>query len=91
VASPSSNAHDEINVLAQAGLGIIVSHYFGADTDKWFVMTEKSEHDLWWFWREKFTTESSDDFDTGDGKMKGYRRSGIGYGDWRGVWGSPGV
>lgn len=80
---------NEINVLANA-LQLVVSHY-KTDTDSWFVLADKAETDLWLFWREKFTTDASDDFDTGDSKMKGYMRYGIGFGEWFGVWGSEGV
>jgi len=83
-------ADNEINVLASEGLTILVSHYM-TDTDAWFLLADKSDHDLQFFWREKFVTDSADDFDTGDGKMKGYMRIAADFGDWRGVWGSPGV
>lgn len=83
-------ADNEINVLADSGLNLLVSHYI-TDTNAWFITADTSETDLYMFWREKFVTDSADDFDTGDGKMKGYMRLGIGYGDWRGFWGSPGT
>jgi hypothetical protein len=83
-------ADNEINVLQSAGLKLMVSHYM-TDTDAWFLSADKSDHDLWFIWREKFQTGAADDFDTGDGKMKGYMRFGVGFGDWRGFWGSPGV
>ena len=60
------------------------------DTARWFVSGDKSDIDLWMVWREKFQTDAADDFDTGDGKMKGYMRLAAGFGDWRGFWGSDG-
>lgn len=83
-------ADNEINILASEGLTIIVSHYM-TDNDAWFLFSDKADHDVNFFWREKFVTDAADDFDTGDGKMKGYMRLGVGWGDWRGVWGSPGA
>jgi len=83
-------ADNEINVLQEYGLTLFVSHYL-TDADSWFVLANKADHDLQFFWREKFSLTSGDDFDTGDGKMKGYMRYGTGWGDWRGVWGSTGV
>ena len=83
-------ADNEINVLQSAGLKLMISHYM-TDTDAWFIQADKSDHDCWFIWREKFMTAASDDFDTGDGKMKGYMRLGVGFGDWRGIWGCPGV
>lgn len=82
-------ADNEINIL-QGWLKIHVSHYL-TDTNSFFILADKSEHDLQLFWRERFVTDDADDFDTGDGKMKGYMRLGVGYGDFRGVWGSPGT
>ena len=82
-------ADNENNIL-QGWLNVVVSHYL-SDSDAFFILADKSAHDLQFFWREKFTTDSADDFDTGDGKMKGYMRSGVGFGQWQGVWGSPGV
>jgi len=81
---------NEINILASEGLTILVNHYM-TDTDAWFLVADKSDHDVQFFIREPFTTAASDDFDTGDGKMKGYSRTGRGWGDWRGVWGSQGI
>lgn len=82
---------NEINVIQQYGLGLIVSHYLTLGNGVWFVLANKGEHDMQFFWREKFSTDAADDFDTGDGKMKGYMRCAASWGDWRGVWGSPGV
>ena len=79
---------NEVNILSGA-LDPFMSHYM-TDTNAWFIETAMEDLDLWFFWREKFSTDASDDFDTGDGKMKGYMRGDIGYGDFRGIWGSPG-
>lgn len=81
---------NEINVIQQYGLNLFVSHYLTSNDD-WFILADKSDHDLQFFWRDKFSVESDSDFDTGDAKMKGYMRLGTGWGDWRGVWGSPGI
>ena len=83
-------ADNEINVIQQYGLNLFVSHYL-TDADSWFILADKSDHDLQFFWRDKFSVESDTDFDTGDGKMKGYMRNGSGYGDWRGAWGNQGI
>lgn len=82
---------NEINVIQQYGLGLFISHYLTVGNGVWFVLADKSDHDMQYFWREKFYTDADDDFDTGDGKMKGYMRMAASWGDYRGVWGSPGV
>jgi len=79
---------NEINILSDA-LQPVVSHYL-TDTNSWFIFADKSDTDVWLMWREKFTTDAADDFDSGDGKMKGYMRLGVGYGEARGTWGSSG-
>lgn len=83
-------ADNEINVIQDAGLQLMVSHYLTTSTN-WFLLANKGDHDLWFVWREKFQTGASDDFDSGDGKMKGYMRCAAGWGEWRGIYGSPGV
>jgi len=83
-------ADNEINVIQDAGLKRLVSHYV-TSAKAWFLQAGPEDHDMWMVWREKFMTDSADDFDSGDGKIKGYFRKGEGYGNWRGIWGSPGT
>ena len=83
-------ADNEINVIRQAGLQMAVSHYT-TSTNDWFLSAAKGDTDMWLIWREKFVTDAGDDFDTGDGKLKGYMRLGAGFGDWRGFWGTDGT
>lgn len=82
---------NEINVIQQYGLNLLVLHYLTLGSGVWFVLADKSEHDMTLTWREKLTNDSGDDFDTGDGKFKGYMRLGVHWADPRGVWGSPGA
>jgi hypothetical protein len=83
-------ADNEVNIIRDEGLQLMVTHHM-TDTARWFLQASKSELDLWMVWREKFMTEAADDFDTGDGKMKGYMRLAAGWGDWRHFWGSDGT
>jgi len=83
-------ADNEINVIQDAGLQRLVSHYI-TSAKAWFLQAGPEDHDMWMVWREKFMTDAADDFDSGDGKIKGYFRKGEGYGNWRGIWGSPGT
>lgn len=83
-------ADNEINIIQDAGLQLMVSHYLTTATN-WFLIANKGDHDMWMIWREKFQSDASDDFDSGDGKMKGYMRLGAGYGDYRGIYGNVGV
>ena len=61
------------------------------DSDAWFIMAAKSNHKLVLYERESFTTSDVFDFDTGDLKFKGTFRQSSGWGDPRGVFGSPGA
>lgn len=80
---------NEINVFNDMGMSYMVSHY-KSDTDSWFLLTDKSMHDIKFFWREKPSFENDDDFDTKDAKFTGYMRFSLGFTDWRGIDGSSG-
>uniref|UniRef100_A0A6H1ZMW1 Putative capsid protein n=1 Tax=viral metagenome TaxID=1070528 RepID=A0A6H1ZMW1_9ZZZZ len=81
---------NEINALMDEDLQYMVSHYL-TDTDAWFLMTDKSDHYLNFFWREKLSFDNDDDFDTGDAKFKAMMRFSVGFSGWRGVVGTTGA
>lgn len=83
-------ANNEINPVKQDGLSLMVNHYL-TDTDAWFVLADKSDHDLNFITRTDLEFGYGDDFDTGDMKVKAFQRFSVGYGDWRGVYGAQGV
>lgn len=82
--------NNEINPIKQDGLELMVNHYL-TDTDAWFVLADKSDHDLNFFTRTDLEFDYADDFDTGDMKCKAFQRFSVGYGDWRGTYGSQGA
>jgi len=84
---PGGNFNDP-NIIKNLGLTHIISHYI-TDPDAWFLLS--SDHDMNYFDRRMPTFSNTDDFDTGDAKFKVTRRNGAGFGDWRGVYGSPGA
>lgn len=81
-------ANQQINPLQADKLGMEVLHFL-TDTDSWFVSSDK--HDVNFFTRTDLEYEYGDDFDTGDTKVKCFQRFGVGRGDWRGWYGSPGA
>jgi len=83
-------ANNEINPLQEEDLQYMVYHYL-TSADDWFLIAAPGQHDLNFIWRVKPEFQESDDFDTGDAKYRGYMRFGVGFGDWRGVYGSSGV
>jgi hypothetical protein len=84
---PGGNMND-VNELRNQGLQPHLSHYL-TDSDAWYILAD--EHDVNYFDRRQPVFSNTDDFETGDAKFKLTRRNGSGFGDWRGVYGSPGA
>ena len=63
--------------------------HFLLDTDAWFLLGD--QHDLNFFNRMDLQTDMEDDFDTGDTLYRGIQRFSTGFGDWRGIYGTPGA
>lgn len=88
----NDSAQNAINALKATNAipgGIVVNHYL-TDADQWFVRTNAPEG-MTGFDRVKMEFTQDNDFDTSNAKAKGYERYSFGWGDWRGVFGSPGV
>ena len=84
---PGGNNND-INLLNRLGLELIVDDYI-TDPDAWYLIGD--EHDMNYYDRRLPKFSNTDDFDSGDMKFKVTRRNTAGFGDWRGVYGSPGA
>jgi phage major head subunit gpT-like protein len=61
------------------------------DDDAWFVMAEKSDLAIRFFWRKRFATVSDRDFDSDSVKTAGRMRFSVGWDQWLGAYGSPGA
>ncbi len=88
----SGTANNDANAIRVLGLvpdGAAVNHYFN-DPDAWFLKTNIPEG-LICQQRRPVEFGKDNDFDTENAKMKGSVRKGFGWGDWRGVFGSPGA
>lgn len=83
---PGGNLND-INQVNREGLSPHLSHYL-TDPDAWFIQCDM--HDINFFERRPFTLSNSDDFRTKDAEFTGLARRGVGFGDWRGIYGSAG-
>ncbi|MCE1247443.1 MAG: Mu-like prophage major head subunit gpT family protein [Firmicutes bacterium] len=81
---------NEANAFLDEDLAYFVWHYL-TDDDAWFLLSDKDEHELNFFWRKKLATENETDFDTGDLKFKATMRFSVKWTDWRGTYGSPGA
>jgi phage major head subunit gpT-like protein len=84
-------ANNEVNAIIQNdSITDMVVHYL-ADSDSWFLLADKDEHDLNFFERAAIRFQNGDDFDTGDAKFKAFQRFSVGAGEWRGIFGSLGA
>jgi hypothetical protein len=88
----AGTANNDINALRTMGMlpdGVAVNHYL-SDSDAWFIKTNVPEG-LICQNRRAVEFAKDNDFDTENAKMKGSVRKGFGWGDWRGIYGSPGA
>lgn len=81
---------NEINSIVGEDLTYMVSHYLTSQS-AWFVLADKGNHQLKFFWRKKMDCKYDDDFDTGALKTICYMRFSVGATHWVGVWGSNGI
>jgi hypothetical protein len=82
--------NNEVNVLGGENLTYICSHYL-LDSDSWFLMAPKAQHEIMVWIRQAPSFDTGDDFDTKDTKASGVFRMASGHTDWRGVFGSLGA
>jgi hypothetical protein len=84
-------ANNEVNALQRKDLQYFVWHYL-TDTDAWFLLSEKSEHKLKFFWRVRMgSLRRGNDFDTTNLKHLQRMRFSVGYSHWMGTYGSAGA
>jgi len=83
-------ADNEINAFEDEDLLYSVWHYL-TDDDAWFLLADKDDHELNFFWRRKLDSSHDGDFDTEDLKFKATMRFSVKWSDWRGAYGSPGA
>ena len=88
----SGTANNDINAMKALGLlpGGVVVWDFLTDTDAFFVKTDAPEG-LMTFQRRALALTQDNDFDTENARMKATERYVAGWGDWRGIFGSPGI
>lgn len=81
-----------INALRDDNLKLIVNAYL-TDADAWFLAMPPTDPDyhIYFIEREDYNTDQIADFDTDVVKVKGKMKHTTGWGDWRGIFGSPGA
>ena len=84
-------ANNERNALQAKDLQYTVAHYL-TDTDAWFLLAEKTNHMLKFFWRIKLGgLRRGTDFDSTNLKHLARMRFSVGYSHWMGTYGSSGA
>lgn len=90
----SGTANNDLNSLKEMGMfpgGVKVNHYL-TDADAFFIRTRCPKGDgMIHQVREKMDLTKDTDFDTDNAKAKAYMRFGVGWSDWKGLWGSQGA
>lgn len=83
-------ANNEVNALQKKDLNYFVWHYL-TDTDAWFLLAEKSEMALKFFWRIRpGALRKGADFDSTNLKHLARMRFSVGYSHARGTYGTSG-
>ena len=88
----SGSANNDINAIRASGMlpgGVVVWDYL-TDSDAWFIKTD-ADTGLIRQTRKALAFMQDNDFDTSNARMKAMERYGAGWGDWRGIYGSPGA
>jgi len=84
-------ANNEVNALQKKDLRYFVWHYL-TDADAWFLLSEKSEHKLKFFWRVRLgALKRGTDFDSTNLKHLARMRFSVGYSHWMGTYGTNGA
>lgn len=83
-------AENQKNVLAEEGLMVKVNNYL-TDADNWFLLADKSDHELKFIWRTPLVFKRDSDFDSWDAKFGAFMRFSVGVVGWRGTYGVQGA
>ena len=86
---PGSNNND-VNPLRNENLNVIVDHWL-TDKDAWYLLPAPADNPIVFYWRQMSDTYTWDDLNAGGTFHKIDQRHGVGFDNWRGVWGSQGA
>lgn len=83
--------NNEKNAIQDKRLQFFEGHYL-TDTDAWFLLAEKMNHKLKFFWRVRLgALKRGTDFDSTNLKHLSRMRFSVGYSHWMGTFGTPGA
>lgn len=88
----SNTAENNVNVLRATNAlpGGIKTNQYLSSTSAWFIRTNVKRGPRM-FQRKAVRFQRDSDFDTSNAKAKATERYSVGWSDWRGVYGTPGV
>lgn len=84
------NANRQVNVVGNKGLQFMVCHYLTSST-AWFLVGDKTDHDLRFITRKGLKLENYDDRPTGNAIFQASTRFQTTFVRWRGTDGNAGV
>ena len=84
------SAENRINALSDIGISWFATPFI-TDTDSFFLLSEKANHDLMFIWRLRPETDDTVDFDTKALKFSAIQRFSVHFNDPHGVVGSMGT
>lgn len=84
------NANMQVNTVGNKGLSYMVCHYL-TSTTAWFLVGDKSDHDLRFITRKPLAFKSYDDPTTGNAIFQASMRIQTTFVNWRGVDGNAGA
>jgi hypothetical protein len=68
-----------------------ITLYYLTDTDAWFLLADKGDHTLNFWWRRQMTVRRDNDFDSWDAKYGAAMRFATGWEKWHGTYGTEGA
>lgn len=80
---------NDVNPLKDEGMSPYSDPWL-TDTNAWYLIGDTEQIDNNFFWREQPDTKTWDDEDADATFHKIRQRHSVGFGDWRGMYGSPG-
>ena len=84
-------ANNEVNAIQRKDLQYFIWHYL-TDTDAWFLLSEKEQHKLKFYWRVRLgELKRGTDFDSTNLKHLSRMRFSVGYSHYMGTYGTSGA
>lgn len=89
----TANGYNNVNSMGPSGLYKIEPQCWEylTDSDGWFLMADKADHEIYQFWSKRPEIKQEIDFKTDVALTRILARWDVGYSDWRGISGTTGA